>query len=140
MAIDRYGFRSGTRTLVKLPVDSGGTVPIEVGDLVTLGSAGYVQQAAAGDIPYGVAVSRVETDGSADGDRTILVDISPDTVYEYPPDTGSVDATKLFKTCDVGGARSIDHDATVDDVILIIGTNADLTAYYVQIRPTFAGV
>jgi len=140
MATDTNGFRQGSRTLVSLKVDSSTSVPIEAGDIVTLASAGYVKQATAGDVAYGVAASRLASAPAADGDAEILVDISPNSVYEYPPDSGLVDLTKLFKTCDVGGARSVDHDATVDDTLLIVGADTAKNTYLVQIRPTFAGV
>ena len=70
----------------------------------------------------------------------MLADISRETVYEYPPDTGTVDQAKLFLTCDAGGARSVDHDATVDDTLLIVGIDTVKNTYLVQIRPTYSGV
>ncbi len=140
MATDKYGYRQGARTLVKVKVDSSTSVPIEVGDMLTLATAGYVKQASADDTVYGVAASRLETAPAADGDAEILVDISPDSIYEYPPDSGSASQAKLFLTCDVGGARSVNHDATVDDCLLIVGIDTDKNTYLVQIRPTYAGV
>lgn len=140
MATDTYGFRQGTRNLIKARVDASTTAPIEAGDILTLGTAGYVQKATAGDMAYGVAVERIASAPAADGDAEILMDISLSSTYEYPPDSGSVDVSKLFKTCDVGGARSVDHDATVDDCLLIVGVDTVKNTYLVQLRPTHAGV
>lgn len=140
MATDKYGFRSGRRLLVPAKVDSSTTAPLEVGDMVTLATAGYIKQAAAGDIPYGVVAERLSSAPAADGESSVLIDISRESVYEYPPATGTVSQAKLFLTCDVGGARSVDDAATVDDVLLIVGIDTDANTYRVCIRPTHSGV
>lgn len=134
----RYGYVKGERNAVSYPVDSG-TTAIVVGDLITMGTAGYVQQAAAGDLIYGVAMEPCAVP-TADGAKTCLVDISKHSIYRYPPDAGSVTAALLFKTCDVGGPQSINIDATVDDVIYIVGVDVDSNTLLVQISPTPAGV
>lgn len=138
MAGDKYGYRFGERVLVKVPVDSS-TTAIEAGDMITLGTAGYAQQAAAGDIAYGVAYDRVAVP-SADGDAYVVVDISRESVYEYPPDTGSVTAALLFLTCDVGGPRSINIDASTDDCIEIVQANVTDNTVFIRLLPIFAGV
>ena len=51
---DKYGYRHGQRQPVKMLVDSSSSVPIEVGDMIALATAGYVKQAVAGDKIVGV--------------------------------------------------------------------------------------
>ena len=75
MALDSFGYREGPRMLVSLPVDSS-TADITAGDILAWGTAGYVQQAAAGaNIVAGIAAETVASP-SADGDVSILVDVS----------------------------------------------------------------
>ena len=122
--MDAYGYRHGPRVIVPLPVDSS-TSDITAGDILAWGTAGYVQQAAAGGaVIAGVAVESVASP-SSDGDVTILVDVSPLSVYAYPPDSGSVTAGLAGTTMDIGGVRSIDIDASVDDVVRVV--QADVT-------------
>lgn len=139
MAGDKYGYRHGPRVPVAFLVDSSTPAAIEVGDMVSLVSAGYIGQAAAGDIPMGVAMDRSAVP-SADGDIKILVDISREAVYEYPPDTGSVTQALVGLTCDVGGARSINIDASTDDVIEIVGADVTNNSVFIRLRPTYSGV
>ncbi len=139
--MDSYGYRHGPRVLVKLPVDSA-TSDIVAGDILTWGTAGYVQQAAAGaNTVAGVAVESVSSP-SSDGDSSILVDISEMSVYAYPPDSGSVSAGLVGKTMDVGGARSIDIDASTDDVVRVVEADTDNGVLLVMFKTTtsYAGV
>lgn len=138
MAGDVYGYRFGPRVLVKMPVDSS-TTAIEAGDMLTLATAGYVKQAAAGDIVYGVAYDRVAVP-AADGDAYVVVDVSREAVYEYPPDTGSVTAALLMLTCDLGGPRSINIDASADDCLQIVQCNVTENTVLVRIVSILTGV
>ena len=133
-----YGYRRGPRNPVQARLDAS-TATININDLLTLGTAGYYQQAAAGDVVHGVAMQR-STAPAADGDKVILMDISTESVYAFPPDTGTVTVALIGKTCDVGGAQSIDIDATLDDCILIRDVDTVANLVYVQVRPAFAGV
>lgn len=122
MANDNYGYRYGKRLLVKYPVDAS-TSDIVEGDMLilgdgTTGTAGYVLQASAGDLCFGFAAEGVSSP-STDGDVSILVDVSDQSVYEFAPDAGSVTQAIVGLTCDVGGARTINIDASTDDCILI---------------------
>ena len=83
-----YGYRQGERRIVTAKVDSS-TSTISAGDILTIATAGYVKQAAAGDAPCAIAIDGC-TAPSSDGLKTIRVDVSPESVYEYPPDTGTV--------------------------------------------------
>ena len=121
-----YGYKYGVRNPTALPVKASETWT--VGDLISLDSSGYAQQCGAGEKAVGVAmgdVTSVTTPGS-DGGLTSLVDCSAESVYLFPPDAGSVAQSLVGKTFDVGGAQSIDIDASTDNCILIRA--ADVTA------------
>lgn len=111
------GYVYGDRTLIPFRVKASET--IYANDFVDLDSNGYLAQIDAGDIPMGVAFGATSGTVTNDGDQEILVDVSPHSVYRFPPDTGTLAITIEGKTCDVGGAQSIDPDATVDDCILV---------------------
>lgn len=135
---DKYGYRHGHRVIVRLPVDSS-TSAIESGDMVSLATAGYVKQLVAGDLVKGVSLDDCPVP-AADGDAYIDVDISRESVYEYPPDAGTVTAGLVMKTCDTGGARSVNIDATVNDDLEIVQVDVDANSIYVRLRPTYSGV
>lgn len=130
MADSLYGYVSGPRTPVQMRVATGSA--IAVGDLVKAESDGYITVCAAGDNPIGVAMEAC-TAPSADGGRTILVDISPLSIYRYPPDTGTVSQALVGKTCDVGGVQSINIDASADDCIYVARVNTDENTLHVRL-------
>ena len=113
----------GTPMLVSMPVDSS-SADISQGDFVSLATAGYIKQVVAGDLPYGVAQDSVSSP-SADGDVSILVDVSCETIYRRDPDAGSVTQDLVGTTMDVGGAQSVNIDASDDDCIVCVGVDTD---------------
>lgn len=134
----RYGYREGLRRPVTLPVDSS-TSDISVGDFVLMATAGYIKKASAGDIPIGVSMQNV-TAPSSDGYATCQVDVSEDSIYEYPPDTGTATAALAQCTCDVGGAQSIDIDASTDDCIVIQRVDTAANTVFISLKHAYAGV
>lgn len=136
------GHIRGQQLLVPMLVDSS-TSDIVVGDFVSEATAGYVAQASAGDLPIGIAAESVASP-SADGGATILVDISCLSVYRRTPDTGSVTQGLVGRTMDVGGAQSIDIDASTDDCIVCVGVNTTDNTLDIMLAPDvakrFAGV
>lgn len=112
-----YGYREGERQLVPRPLDSS-TSTITAGDILTLATAGYLKKASAGDVPYGVSAENA-TAPAADGDKSILVDVSQHSLYEYPPSSGSVTAALASTWVDVGGGQTIDIAATTDKVFFV---------------------
>lgn len=136
------GLIEGHPRLIKALVDSS-TSAITAGDFVSIATAGYIKQAAAGELPVGVAHESVASP-SADGDAEILIDISTDTVYRRSPDAGTVTQALVWATMDVGGARTIDIDASNDDCILCVGVNTTDNTLDVSLVGTaaarFAGV
>lgn len=138
MASPPYGYRFGPTTLIRMKVDSS-TSDIAAGDFLVAGTAGYVQKASAGDTPLGIAWESVASP-SADGDATVRVDVSTLSVYEYPPDAGTVSQGLCNTTMDIGGAQSINIDASTDDIIIVRQVNTDNNTLLVSLIPTFAGV
>lgn len=120
----------GTPILVEIPV-AAASANIVVGDMIGV-SSGYAVQAAAGEnVLLGFAHENV-TSPSADGDVTVKVDISKETVYRYPIDTGSVAVTDLTgSTCDCGGPQAVNEDATTDNVLRIVKVLVDTDEFYV---------
>lgn len=133
-----YGYRSGVRQPVRVRLDST-TSTIYPNDMLTLATAGYYKQAAAGDVVHGAAMEYA-TAPSADGGKEILMDVSADSIYAYPPDAGTATVALIGLTMDVGGAQSIDIDASADDCILVRDIDSENNLVLVQIRPAFAGV
>jgi len=136
---DTYGYRIGPRVAIRFPVDAS-SADIKVGDLIRV-TAGYAFQAAAGENPIGVAMESVENP-AADGEAFVLVDVSDQSIYEYPPDSGSVTAALVGKSMDVGGARSIDIDASTDDVAFCVAVDTAANTLLVRFATNlgFAGV
>lgn len=133
-----YGYRRGPRNEIQARLDST-TSTVNVGDMLTLATAGYYKQASAGDVVHGVATS-YSTAPSTDGEKSVTMDISPDALYAYPPDSGTVTVALIGLTCDVGGAQSVAIAASTDDCLLIRDVDVASNLVYVQIRPAFAGV
>lgn len=136
MADLSYGYRYGRRQIVRLPVAASSV--ITAGDFVQ-NSSGYVAVAAAGTLPVGVAVQTV-TGGSSAGDVFCEVDISLESTYAYPPDSGTATEALRHTTMDLGGAQSIDIDASTDDCVAVVDVDTDNNLVLVQIVRTFAGV
>jgi len=133
MSSPPYGYRHGPRVPRRLPVDSS-TSDIAVGDLITEGTAGYYQQAAAAaGTVIGVAMEAVSSP-SADGDASILVDVSDQSVYEYAPDAGTVTEALVGHLWDVGGAESVNIASSLDDTLYCVGVDTDANTVFVQLN------
>jgi len=142
MAAASFEYRRGRRELVLLPLDAD-TDAIEIGDAITdTGTdAGYFQNVdGTGDTVIGIAAQKVASP-SSDGLLSCLVDVSKESVYEVPPDTGSVAITDVMNTCDVGAdGRSVNINASSVDGIEVIGVDTVANTAFVRIAPTYAGV
>ena len=138
MASPPYGHRKGTPLLIQKPV-AAASAAIVAGDFLSESTAGYVAQAAAGGTLIGIAWESVASP-SANGDSTILVDVSTGTVYEYPPDTGTVTAALMGRSMDIGGAQSVDIDASTDDVLMCHEVDTVANTLRVSMLLTNAGV
>lgn len=139
MAENIYGYRSGPRLPREIQIDSSTPSDPAVGDIMKLGTAGYWQVAAANEEGQCVAM-QATTDPSADGGTKILADFSTLSVYEYPADTGTVVIGDIGKAMDVGGAQSINRDASAtgrggDGIFQCVGV--DLVKNTVFVRMAF---
>ena len=138
-AADNYGLFKGTPDYVTFPVDSS-TADIKAGDMLVFDTAGYVARAAAGaNEIVGFAGDDVASP-SADGGATVEVDVSTDTWYKFPPDAGTVTVALRSRTCDVGGVRSVDIDASTDDVLLIRDVDVENNLCFVSRVVAYTGV
>ncbi len=138
MADTLYGYHRGARNPVRVRLDAS-TATVNIGDMLAPGTAGYYQKVTAGDVAQGVAMEYA-TAPTADGDKEILMDISGESVYRFPPDAGTVTVALIGKTCDTGGAQSVNIDATVNDCLLIRDVDTANNLVFIQVRPAFAGV
>ena len=139
MAVNRFEFRQSAgaaRQPVRVLLDST-SADLEVGTAVTTSGAtsGYYKEVdASGEPVAGITMERVASP-SADGGASVLIDVSDQSVYEVPPDAGSVTEAIRGKTCDVGAdGQSIDIDASADDSIYITDVDTDANTARVQIR------
>lgn len=142
MADLNLGHKFGERAAVRVPLDST-TGTIEVGDMLTIATAGYYKRAGAGDIPYGVAMEKIETADipSADGGRIISMDVSRQSVYRYAVGTGTITVAMRGQTCDLAGAQSIDVTASTDDQVEIVEVDTVNNAALVRLLiPSLGGV
>jgi hypothetical protein len=133
-----YGYVKGERLFIALPVQSGET--FAAGDLISLDSNGFIQKASAGDKVIGVAFDPIDSAPAADGAASAQVDVSPVSVYLYPPASGTLTQAMVGKTCDVGGAQSIDITASADDCVLIQAVDTVANLAYITIARQPAGV
>lgn len=117
-----YGLAYGTPVPVRMLVDSS-SADIAVGNAITTTgmTAGYVGRAdGSGDRVVGWAMEDV-TSPSADGDVSVLVDISLHTLYHLPPDEGTLTLAEFMDSCDIGAdGFSINRDASATDDIQIV--------------------
>lgn len=136
-----YGYRRGGLILEEFKVADAATNGITAGDMVIMesGNAGYIVPCSAGDRAIGVAMDSCSAP-SADGAKTIRVNVALDAIYEYPPDTGTVTQALVGTTMDSGGAQSINIDASSDDNITVVAVDLVRNTLFVRIAPTFLGV
>lgn len=143
MAQTVYGYISGARRPKPVKIDST-TTAISVGDGLTLATAGYFKKGASGDNMLCIAMqaSAVPT---ADGDYEILADWSKESVYAYPPASGSTVIGDVGKGFDWGGAQSIDRSASADGLgadgaVFCVGVDTANNLMHVTINPLISGV
>ena len=132
---DRY--RSGPRDPRYVEVKASEV--INQGDFCDFDASGYLAECDANDTPTCVAMETI-TGGATDGLNRALVDFSTLSVYEMPPDAGTVDHTLIGKTMDCGGAQSVNIDATVDDSLACVDVDTNANTVFVRLVPVFAGV
>lgn len=143
MAQTVYGYISGCRRPKPVKVDSS-SAAIVVGDMLTLATAGYFKRAAAGDNGLCVAM-QASAVPSADGGYEILADWSKESVYAYPPASGSAVQGDVGKAFDLGGPQSVDRTASVDGLggdgaVFCVGVDLTNNLMHVTLNPLISGV
>lgn len=131
--------RSGTQRGVLMLMDST-SANLAVGTAVTLsgGTAGYIKEVdASGEKVEGFTMQAVDSP-SADGEAAVLVDVSNETIYEAPPDTGTATQAQVHTNVDCGAdGVSVNVDASAGEADLKI-VDLDTTANTVYVRRTGA--
>jgi hypothetical protein len=138
-----YGYRKGIQQLVMLPLDSTSADITATATAITSSgaTANYFKEVdAAAEIVVGFSASKVDSP-SADGGAYVKVDISTDSVYEFPPDAGTVSYGLIGKTCDIGAdGQSVDIDGSSDDSLRIVDVDTTANTCFVQLRDNGTGV
>lgn len=132
---DGYGYRRGTRRIVRVPLEAD-TADIAINDAITAGgTAGFFKDAdAAAEPVFGFATESVLSP-AADGGAHVLVDVSEDSVYEFPADAGTVSTTLIGKTADIGAdGRTVDINGSTTDDLYVVDVNAGRNTVYVQLN------
>ena len=133
-----FEYRSGKRNPVQFLLDSS-TAAVTVGMAMTITDAtgGYVKDVdVAAEAVMGIAMQAVSSP-SADGDASVLIDISTSSIYEVPPNAGTLVITENYNTCDVGAdGITIDHDGSSTDDIFILTVDLVTQTALVHLRRT----
>ena len=123
-----YGYRYGNQIIISLPLDAdAAAITDAIAITRTDATATYFKEVdAAGEEVMGWSVSAVASP-SADGGLSVLTDVSTQSVYEFPPDAGTVTRALVGKTADIGAdGQSVNIDASSVDDLLIV--DVDLVA------------
>jgi len=130
-----FEYRSGTRIPILVPLDNS-SAAIVVGDAITISGAndGYFKEVdGLGEAIFGIAMQD-QSSPSADGDLYVQVDVSTESIYEVPPDSGSVTAALAGNTMDCGAnARTVDINGSSTDDILCVKADVTNNKLYVRL-------
>jgi len=143
MASTRFEYREGERRIVPLKLDKD-AADLTPGMAVTESGAtsGYVKEVdAVAEAVIGIVVDRQLEAGTTDGDKSVLVDVSEESIYEVPPDSGTATQTMVNKTMDVGAnAKSVDINGSTTDDIEVLRVDTVANTLFVRLRRTLSGV
>jgi hypothetical protein len=138
-----YGYRKGIQQPVMLPLDSTSADITATSTAITDSGATstyFKEVDAAGERVVGWSISKVDSP-SADGGAFVKVDISTTSIYEFPPDAGTVDYSLVGKTCDIGAdGQSVDINGSSDDSLRIVDVDTTNNTCFVQLRDNGTGV
>jgi hypothetical protein len=136
-----WGYRRGGEDPVQIVyIADAATSGVTAGDFLVKESAGgYYIPAAAGELPDCIALDSCSAPAS-DGAKSVRVSRNLSAVYEYPPDTGTVTRLLIGTTMDVGGAQSVNIDASADDILYCVDVDVQRNTVFVQLIPTRLGV
>ena len=138
-----YGYRRGAQLFVELPLDSTSAAITADATAITDtdATAGFFKEVdAAAERLVGWSASKVSSP-STDGDLSVKVDISAASVYEFPPDAGTVTYDLVGKTCDIGAnGQSIDINGSTSDDVRIVDVDTTANTCFVQLLAGVDGV
>ena len=129
-----YGQRQGHgHTIFNFPVGASEVFKKKGGAFVTIDGSGRVEIAVAGDVDIiGHALFNEDFTASAtEGASTVPVDLSFDSVYEVPINTGTWNDNMRGEMCDlsvVADVQGVDLTASGEDVIQLIDKGTTNTA------------
>lgn len=133
--------RPEVRNVISLPLDKDSAAIVEGSLITTAGAtAGFVQRVDANsEVVIGVAIQAVDSAGTVDGDKTVLVDVSTESVYEVKPSTGSVAAANLQQKFDAAanGKTVLFGVTAANGDIECIKVDAGRNTLLVRINPAF---
>ena len=139
-----FSYRYGERNIRFYPLDKDSADIIQGSVLTTAGAtAGYLQRVDANsEAAVGVAVDPIDDFGTVDGDKSLRVDVSRDSVYEVNPSTGTVTVSLKQQKFDVAadgktvliGVTAANGDVECIDVdtarnTLLVRINPAFTTY-----------
>ena len=131
----QYGRRDGgpRNKIFTFPVGASEVFKKKGGGFVTIDANGRVEIAIAGDVDViGYALLNEDRTASAtEGGDTVRVDLSTESVYEVPINTGTWADTMRGKLCDlsvVSGIQGVDLTASGEDVVQLIDKGTTNTA------------
>ena len=135
-----YGYRHGERNIITLPLDS--TSAAITADCIAITDADatstFFKEVDGAERVVGFSASAVASP-SADGGLSVQVDVSTVSVYEFPPDAGTVTRALIGKTCDIGSdGKSVNIDASADDSIVIVDVDTTANTCFIKRRDTGA--
>ena len=139
-----FEFRTSPgRDIQECQLDST-SAAIVVGDAITVSGAtsGYFKEVdAAAEAVYGIA-TQAQSSPSADGGKTVMVDVSRHSTYEVKPDAGTVTQALVGKSMDVGAdAKTVDIDGSTTDDLVCRKVDTTNNTLHVQLAaPSFTGV
>lgn len=137
-----FEYRSGRRILQLMPLDKDSADTVAGLALTEAGAtAGYVKEVdAAAEAVVGIAVSVVAVTGASDGDHSVLVDVSTESIYEVGPDAGSIAQSINNNTLDVGATGlTIDIDGSSTDDIEVVRVDVTANKAWVRIKRSALG-
>ena len=138
-----FEYVSGVRNLVLIPLDKDSADTVR-GLAVTESGAtsGYVKEVDnTAEAVIGICFSEVVVTGAADGDHSVVVDISSDSIYRVGPDSGSVTQAMANKSMDVGAnGLTADINGSTTDDLFVARVDVTNNKLYVQLKRTLAGV
>jgi hypothetical protein len=88
----------------------------------------------------GFSAGAVTLTGTSDGDHSVKVDLSTESVYAFPPDAGTATIALIGKSMDMGAdGKSVNIDATVIDCVTCVWVDATNNIVYVKRMPASMG-